>query len=171
MRIAAFTVVFISISQTATGALQGVGKQRLPVYFLLIGGITKIIVNLVCVSIPSINIFGAVYSNLSCYGIAAILDTIALVVVTKTKLPVWDVFVKPIFASAIMGGFAYVTYHAFGYLFDLHRYLFSAIACVVAILIAIVVYFVLILALKVFSRDELALVPGGRKLMRFFNKN
>ena len=70
-----------------------------------------------------------------------------------------------------MGGFAYVTYHAFGYLFDLHRYLFSAIACVVAILIAIVVYFVLILALKVFSRDELALVPGGRKLMRFFNKN
>ena len=171
MRIAAFTVVFISISQTATGALQGVGKQRLPVYFLLIGGITKIIVNLVCVSIPSINIFGAVYSNLSCYGIAAILDTIALVVVTKTKLPVWDVFVKPIFASAIMGGFAYVTYHAFGYLFDLHRYLFSAIACVVAILITIVVYFVLILALKVFSRDELALVPGGRKLMRFFNKN
>ena len=67
-----------------------------------------------------------------------------------------------------MGGFAYVTYRAFGYLFDLNRYLFSAIACVTAILVSIVVYLVLILALKVFTREELALVPGGRKLVRFF---
>lgn len=168
MRIAAFTVVFISLSQTATGALQGVGKHRLPVYFLLIGGLTKIVVNLVCVSIPSVNIYGAVFSNLSCYGIAALLDTIALVVVTKAKLSAFNVFIKPIFASAIMGGFAYVTYRAFGYLFDLNRYLFSAIACVTAILVSIVVYLVLILALKVFTREELALVPGGRKLVRFF---
>ena len=168
MHIAAFTVVFISLSQTATGALQGVGKHRLPVYFLLIGGMTKVVVNIVCVGNPRINIYGAVFSNLSCYGIAALLDTIALVVVTKSRLNVLDTFIKPIFAAAVMGGFAYFVYRGFGLLFDLTRYLYSAVACVVAIVVAIVVDLVLMLALRIFSREELALIPGGRKLMRFY---
>lgn len=168
MRIAAFTVVFISLSQTATGALQGVGKQRLPVYFLLIGGVTKIVVNIVCVSNPRIGIFGAVFSNLSCYGIAALLDVIALVVVSKSRLKVLDVFVKPVFASAVMGGFAYLVYHGFGYLFDTSRYLFSAVACVTAIAVAMIVYVVLMVALRIFNKDEIIFLPGGRKLLRFY---
>ncbi|MBR0081262.1 MAG: polysaccharide biosynthesis protein [Clostridia bacterium] len=168
MHIAAFTVVFISLSQTATGALQGVGRQRLPVYFLLIGGVTKVVVNIVCVSNPRINIYGAVFSNLSCYGIAALLDTIALVVVTKSRLNVLDTFLKPIFAAAVMGGFAYFTYRGIGLILDCSRYLYSALACVAAIVAAILVYLVLMLALRIFSREELALIPGGRKLMRFY---
>ena len=168
MRIAAFTVVFISLSQTATGALQGVGKQRLPVYFLLIGGVTKIVVNIVCVSNPRIGIFGAVFSNLSCYGIAALLDVIALVVVSKSRPKVLDVFVKPVFASAVMGGFAYLVYHGFGYLFDTSRYLFSAVACVTAIAVAMIVYVVLMVALRIFNKDEIVFLPGGRKLLRFY---
>ena len=170
MHIAAFTVVFISLSQTATGALQGVGKHRLPVYFLLIGGITKVVVNIVCVGNPRIGIFGAVFSNLSCYGIAALLDTIMLVVVTKSRLPVLDTFIKPIFASAVMGGFAYLVYHGFGHFFDLGRYLYSAVACVIAIVVAVVVYLVLTVALRIFTREELAFIPGGKKLMRFYRQ-
>ena len=167
MHIAAFTVVFISLSQTATGALQGVGKHRLPVYFLLIGGIMKIVINLVCIPIPEVNILGAVFSNLACYGIAGILDTIVLVKVTNARLSVVNTFIKPILASAIMGGFAWAVYHGLGHVFDLKRYLLSAAACVAAILVAMIVYVVLLLALGIFSREELARIPGGRKLLRF----
>ena len=167
MHIAAFTVIFISLSQTATGALQGVGKQRLPVWFLLIGGIIKIIVNIVCVQIPSINILGAVFSNLSCYGIAAILDTVALVVVTKAKLPVVDTFLKPILAAGVMGACAYLVYAGIGRIVDVNRYLFSAAACVASIAVAVIVYVVMVVVLRLFTREELALIPGGRKLMRF----
>ena len=167
MHVAAFTVVFISLSQTATGALQGVGKHRLPVWFLLIGGVTKVLVNLVCIRVPQINILGAVFSNLACYGIAAILDTVALVRVTGARLPLGNTFLKPAFASAVMGGFAYLTYHGLGRIVNLQRYLFSAAACIVAIVVAIAVYAVLVLALRIFSREELAYIPGGRKLMRF----
>ena len=167
MHVAAFTVVFISLSQTATGALQGVGKHRLPVYFLLIGGITKIVINLLCIRIPEVNILGAVFSNLACYGIAGILDTIVLVKVTNARLSVVNTFIKPILASAIMGGFAWAVYHGFGHAFDLKRYLLSAVACVAAILVAMIVYVVLLLALGIFSREELTRIPGGRKLLRF----
>lgn len=166
MRVAAFTVVFISLSQAATGALQGVGKQRLPVYFLLIGGVVKVLVNLLCIRIPEINIFGAVFSNLACYGIAAILDTIALIKVTGMRLPVWDTFLKPALASATMGAAALAVYRVLGLVLDLHRYLHSALACVIAILFAIVLYAALVFVLKLFSREEMAYLPGGKKLLR-----
>lgn len=171
MQVAAFTVVFISLVQTATGALQGVGKHRLPVYFLLIGGVTKVVVNLVCIRIPSINIFGAVYSNLACFGIAGILDTIALLVVTKAKLSVVDTFLKPILASATMGCLAYSTYQLLRMIpfFD-SRILTRSIATVIAVLVGVAAYAVLMLALHMFTKEELQYIPGGRKLARFARK-
>ncbi len=167
MHIAAFTVVFISLSQTVTGALQGVGRHRLPVYFLALGGLTKVIVNIVYVSNPRIGIYGAVFSNLACYGVAAILDTIALVVVTKGKLPFLDTFLKPALASALMGGAAWGVYHLLGMVLDMRRYLFSTAACILAIIVAIVFYLVLVLRLRVFTKDELTRIPGGKRLIRY----
>ena len=38
---------------------------------------------------------------------------------------------------------------------------------IAAIAVAIVVYVIMIIVLRLFNRDELALIPGGRKLMRF----
>lgn len=168
MHVAAFTVVFISLSQTATGALQGVGKQRLPVYFLLIGGLTKILINIICIRIPGINVLGAVFSNLACYGIAGILDTVALLFVTRTKLSVKDTFVKPAFASAVMGAAAWGIYTGAGRILNLHRYIYSAAVCVISVVAAIVIYIVMLLVLRVFSAEELTHVPGGRKLLRFY---
>ncbi len=167
MHVAAFTVVFISLSQTSTGALQGIGKQRIPVYFLLIGGITKVIVNLVFIRIPAVGIFGAVFSNLACYGIAGILDTIVLIRVTRAKLSVIDTFIKPVAASAIMGAVAWGVYRGIGCFLNPERYLYSAAACVIAVMAAVVVYLMLVLVLKMFSREELLRIPGGRKLLRF----
>lgn len=167
MHIAAFTVVFISLVQTATGALQGAGKHRLPVYFLLIGGISKVVVNLICIPMPKINILGAVLSNLTCYGIAGILDTVVLLRVTQTRLRVVDTFIKPILASAVMGGAAYGTYWLLTRIHALSSGRMAALATVAAILAAVVVYLVMTLVLAMFTKDELVYIPGGRKLARF----
>ncbi len=167
MHIAAFTVVFISLSQTATGALQGIGRQRIPLYFLLIGGIIKIIVNLVFIRMPDIGIYGAVFSNMACYGIAGILDTVVLIRVTQARLPFMETFLKPVAASAAMGAVAWGIYRGIGLFLNTDRYLYSSAACIIAVLAAIITYIVLILVLKVFSKDELMRIPGGRKLLHF----
>lgn len=167
MHIAAFTVIFISLSQTATGALQGIGRQRIPVYFLLIGGVTKILVNIVFIQNPKFGIYGAVFSNLACYGIAGILDTVVLLKVTGSRLSFVDAFMKPVLASAIMGAAAWGVYQGLGLVLNLHRYLYSAAACIIAIVFAIIVYIILVLVLRVFSKEELTHIPGGRKLKRF----
>ena len=167
MHIAAFTVVFISLVQTATGALQGAGRHRLPVWFLLIGGVTKVLVNIICIPIPRINILGAVFSNLACFGIAGILDTVALLRVTGAKMNLLDTFVKPAFASAVMGAGAWSVHRLLSRIPFFADGRMSAIATVLAVLVAVVIYAVLTLVLGMFTKDELPYIPGGRKLARF----
>lgn len=167
MHVAAFTVIFISLVQTATGALQGAGRHRLPMWFLLIGGLTKIAVNFIFIPMKEINILGAVFSNLACYGIAGILDTAALLKVTKAKLNVLDTFIKPALASALMGGAALGLYTLLmrTSLFGTGR--MTMIPTVLAVLAAVAVYAVFTLLFGMFTREELAYIPGGRKLARF----
>ncbi len=167
MHVAAFTVVFISLVQTATGALQGAGKHWLPMIFLLIGGVTKVVVNVIFIPMQNVNIFGAVYSNLACFGVAGILDTIALLVVTKAKLNVLDTFLKPILASALMGGAAWGVQKLLSGLSAFQGSVMSRVATLLAILVAVVVYAVLTLLFAMFTKEELTYIPGGRKLARF----
>lgn len=167
MHVAAFTVIFISLVQTATGALQGAGRHWLPMIFLLIGGVTKIIVNLIFIPMREINILGAVFSNLACFGIAGILDTIALLRVTKAKLNVLDTFLKPMAASALMGGAAWSVQWLLSRLSIFQGSVTSRIATLLAILVAVAVYAVCTMLFAMFTREELAYIPGGRKLARF----
>lgn len=167
MHVAAFTVVFISLVQTATGALQGAGKHWLPMIFLLIGGVTKVVVNLIFIPMQNVNIFGAVFSNLACFGVAGILDTIALLVVTKAKLNVLDTFLKPILASALMGGAAWGVHWLLTRLAIFQSGILSRLATLVAILVAVAVYAVFTLLFAMFTKEELTYIPGGRKLARF----
>ena len=135
--------------------------------FLLIGGITKIAVNLIFIPMPEINILGAVLSNLACYGVAGILDTIALLHVTKAKLSVVNTFLKPAFAAAVMGGAAWGVQYLLSRVGFLKTGLPSRIVTIIAILVAVAVYAVLTLLLGMFTKEELAYIPGGRKLARF----
>ena len=167
MHVAAFTVIFISLVQTATGALQGAGKHRLPMYFLLIGGLTKIAVNFIFIPMKEINILGAVFSNLACYGIAGILDTVALLRVTKAKLNVLNTFIKPSLASAVMGGAAWGVLYLLSQLPLFRSGKMASVATIFAIIAAVVVYGGMTLILGMFTREELAYIPGGRKLARF----
>ncbi len=167
MRVAAFTVVFISLVQTATGALQGAGRHRLPMYFLLIGGLTKVAVNFIFIPMEKVNILGAVISNLACFGIAGILDTIALLRITKAKINILDTFVKPTLASALMSGAAWGTNALLSRLSLFQSGIMARIPAVIAILVAIVVYLLFMVLFAIFTKDELAYIPGGRKLARF----
>ncbi len=167
MNVAAYTVVFISLVQTATGALQGAGKHRLPMWFLLIGGVTKVAVNFIFIPMKEINILGAVFSNLACFGVAGILDTVALLKVTKAKLNVLDTFLKPAIASALMGAAAWGVQKLLSGIGIFQGNWMSRLATILAIIAAFAVYMFLMLLFGMFTKEELTYIPGGRKLARF----
>lgn len=164
MQVAAWTVIFISLVQTTTGALQGIGKQRWPVLFLLVGGVLKVISNRILLSIPALNILGASFSNIVCYGAAGILDTILLIKFTGMKVNWKDTLLKPLYASALMGGAVYLIY---GLFCKIHA---GSLATLGAVFCAILLYVALVLYTRMFTGEELRYIPGGGRLIRLMDK-
>lgn len=160
MHTASIGVIFLSMVQTMTGVLQGMGKQNVPVFNLFLGFLLKVAVLLVLMNIPSVNIQGAAVSTVVCYAFAGIADTVYTARRARLKLPVFDVFLKPLLASLMMGA---AVHFAYGYLAGGGHTTLATLASVCA---GVGVYGILAVLLKMFSYDELALIPGGTKLRR-----
>lgn len=165
MQTACVGVIFLSLVQTVTAMIQGIGKPLVPVINLAFGGILKIIIMLVLVRIPHINIQGAAVSTVACYAAACLLDVIYLVRKTSVKLNVLDVFVKPVFSSVAMGVVVYFLYGSLSAL-ELNKYVSTLGAVGAGVLLYIALFFLL----RMFNEDDLAFIPGGKKLERLFSR-
>ena len=161
MRTSAIGVIFLSLVQTLTGILQGVGKQHVPVINLFIGGAIKIVLMLTLIRNPDIGIQGAAISTTACYIVAGVLDAIYLIRFTKLKLNVLNTFIKPAAASLVMGLAAY-----FSYQLIYAKIASNTIATAGAILIGAVLYFVCILWMRMFTQEDLSFIPGGSILAK-----
>ena len=161
MRTSAIGVIFLSLVQTLTGILQGVGKQHIPVINLFIGGIVKVVLMLTLMHNPNIEIQGAAISTAACYTVAGILDAIYLIRYTKLKLNVLDTFIKPLVAALIMGGAAY-----FSYAFVYSKIHSNAVATAGAIVVGAGLYLICVLWMRMFSEEDLAFIPGGSILAK-----
>jgi len=84
---------------------------------------------------------------------------------TNLKIDKIKFILKPVLASAFMGIIAYITY------IYLATVISSKISTVIALGISVIVYFILIIILKIFSKEELYMLPFGKKLHFFFRKN
>ena len=160
MHTAAIGVVFLSMVQTMTGVLQGMGKQNVPVFNLFIGFLLKVVTLIFLMNLPSVNIQGAAVSTVVCYAFAGIADTIYTARRARLKLPLFDVFGKPLSASLAMGAAVHFAYAA------LAKGGHTTLATLGAVCAGVAVYAVLVALLRMFSYDELALIPGGTKLRR-----
>ncbi len=167
MRTSAIGVIFLSLVQTLTGILQGVGKQHIPVINLFIGGVVKVVLMVTLMKNPNIEIQGAAISTTACYIVAGVLDAIYLIRYTKLRLKVMDTFIKPIVASLLMGSAAYFTY---GFVMDLLSS--NTIATAAGIAVGFGLYMVLTLWMRMFTKNDFSLIPGGRLLARLqYGKN
>jgi len=84
LQISAFSVIFLTLVQSLTAILQGLGKQIIPVRNLAIGALVKVILTYVLTGIKGIGIMGAAFSTVVAFFIAAVLNFVA---VKKHTLP------------------------------------------------------------------------------------
>ena len=164
MRVASITVIFISLVQTMTGALQGMGRQHWPVWSLLVGGVLKVASNFAFLSMPAVNILGASISNVVCYGVAGIIDTVLVLRVTGLRVRAWDMFLKPLFCSLVMGGAVWLAHKG---LYALHP---GTLCTLASVLIGVGVYLLLAIQTRLFSPEELDSIPGGGRFKRFLKR-
>ncbi len=70
LSISAMTIAVFTLVQATSGILQGLYRQRIPMYTLFLGVVVKIAFNYTAVRFPAFNIFGAPWASLACYLIS-----------------------------------------------------------------------------------------------------
>ena len=167
LRLLGLASVFVCIMLLTNGILQAYNRARIPVLTLLVGGVTKITMNYILVGDPDINIKGAPISTLCCYGVIAALNLYFVWKYSPEKPRYFSVLLKPALASAIMGGAVWAV-HGFAdrALSGHSAYGANALATLVSILAGVVVYFILVLALRILQADDVRNVPKGAWLIR-----
>lgn len=165
LQLGTIAIVFITIAQICTGILQGLGKQHLPTIYASIACIVKIMLNMILLSIPAINIHAIIYSTIGCYMIFCFLNLRAVIRLTGVLVDKLDIFVKPALMSLVMG---IVTLG--GYLLLAMVTSSAFVQVLVLIPIAVLVYAVAAIGLRVLTVAELEMIPGGRKIIRILQK-
>ncbi len=164
LQISSWTIIFTILDQTINGALQGYGKLKIPVISLGCGVIAKSILNLILVPIPAIGINGAAIGSVVCHLVAFAIAIVSLMKNIKLDLTFSKFVVKPVIATIMMGICSYYSYLA------LSGIIVKKMATILAIALAVIVYGLAIVALKVFSKEELSLLPAGEKLCKVLTR-
>ena len=161
MRILGVCVGINSLVLIVTAILQAHGYVYLPVLNLAIGGIVKIIVNFVLVGNPKINIVGAPLGTLACYLLISGLDVFAMKRVLRRPPAVLRNVWKSAVAAVLMGAVAWLVNRVLA-----GAGLSAAIRATGSILVAVFVYAVLVLLLKIITKDDCRLLPKGDKIAK-----
>lgn len=164
LQISALTIIFTILDQTINGALQGFGKLMIPTISLATGVFVKFIFNITLIKIPSIGVYGAAWGSVACHLVAFCIAFIMLRKYIKLNLTFSKFVLKPVISTAIMGICSYFTYLA------LKGIIVERLATIIAIMVAVVIYSLAIVALKVFTKDEFKMMPAGDKIVKFLEK-
>ena len=162
MQISAIGVLFLSLVQTLTGVIQGMGKQNVPVLFLLAGGVVKVLSMIILMKYTQLGVLGAAISTVLCYIVAGVGDTVYMVSHADIKLDYFDVFGKPVLSALIMGVCVFFVY---GVIYKMGH---PTIATMGSVIVGVAVYAACLLALRAFNKDDLSFMPGSRKLAKIF---
>ena len=170
LQILGIALVFICLMILTNAILQTYGKEKLPIFTVIAGGITKIVMNYILVGNPDINIHGAPVSTLCCYLVIVGLNLFFVWKYSPEKPRYLQLFAKPILASVLMGGAAWAVYgFAARALAGHSAYLANAAATLCGILAGVAVYAILVIALRILRAEDVRTIPHGEKLIKLLH--
>ena len=161
LQVGSASIIFLSLTQIATGALQGIGKIIIPVGAAVMGALIKIPLNYVLIANPGINVVGAVISTSVCYLLAACINIAAIKHFTDIKIDWFGIFGKPLTASLLMGLACFVSFNV---IYEVTLGI-NAIATVFAIIIGLAIYFLVMVFVNGLKQTDLARIPILRRYL------
>lgn len=102
LQIASISVLFITFIQILTTILQAIDKSKIPIKNLFISCLIKILLTIILVSIPQVNIFGALFASILCYIVACLLDFRAVFKYIGINFYMWREIIYPVLAMVLM---------------------------------------------------------------------
>ena len=170
LRVLGFALIFICIMILTNAILQTYGKERIPIFTVIAGGVTKIVMNYILVGDPRINIHGAPISTLCCYMVIVGLNLFFVWKYSPKKPRYLQLFFKPVVATALMGASAWAV-HGFvdRALRGLGVYTANAAGVMAGIGAGVVVYGILVIALRILRADDVRSIPKGETLIKLLH--
>lgn len=156
-----FSVVFITLYQTSTGILQGLGRTVLPVKNMILGAVIKIVLTWFLTVLPQINIRGAAWATIIGFAIAAILNINKVHKLTGLKFDYGKNIIKPGLAAAVMGGIVYYVYlYTNQFLSAIYTASISnGAATILSIAAGILIYGIMLFITGSVTGEDLKLIP------------
>jgi len=155
LRISSLTIVLFTMVQATSGILQGMGKQKIPMYTLFAGVLMKIALNYTLVRIPGMNIHGAPWASLLCYTVSMVPNLFYVCKYTGYRLDWKGVVLRPMLCTLVMGAAVWALWHfLFGQAADLNRWMLM-LGTALCVLCGVMVYAVLILKTGTVKREDL----------------
>lgn len=158
LQITAFTVFFTVINQTINGALQGMGKVVVPAIAGGIGLIAKLVLNLILVPNPNFGTAGAAFATVMNCIISCGIVFVVLIRNIKLDMSILKYLIKPIIATLMMTVCLLYSYSI------LNNLIGGRIATILALGVAVVIYVLSILILKVLNKEDIYMLPAGEKM-------
>ena len=163
LQIQCWMLIFAVLAQTLYGSLQGIGKLYVPGTCLLIGAAIKYALNVLLIPI-----YGEVIPALTTVIYNGIACTISFILLFRYLKEIPDfkgIFIKPIFATLCMCAGIYIFSMLNNYI-----HLSNAIYTLLAICIAVVIYFIALFGIKTLNDFEIKQLPFGEKISKFVKK-
>lgn len=146
LAVSSLTIVLFTVVQATSSILQGLGKQRIPMYTLVAGVICKIALNYLLVGMPGVGIHGAPIASLVCYTVSLVPNLYYVIKYGKVRFNLMGWLVRPGVATAAMG----LAVWALRELLPSHR-----LITLLQVAVGVAVYAVVALAVKAVTKDDL----------------
>lgn len=165
LAISAFTVIFTSLAQTINGALQGLGKIKVPAIALGCGVFVKFIANLLLIPIEGIYENGAAIGSVLCHMVSFTIVYRVLKRTIQLDFSVSGLIVKPLVVTVMMSVISYAIYQG-----SLILGMSGTVATIIGIAMAVIVYAIFVILFKILSKEDIEMLPNGEKMYRILQK-
>lgn len=157
----AVAVIFFILSTMTSAVLQGLNRMRDPVIHSAISLAIHVVLVFVLLKFTGLGIYSLIIGNVTFPLVICIMNWISVKKRLTYKQEVMKTFVIPLVCSVVMGAAAWGSHWL------VNTYLHSnLLGVLVAMIVAVIVYFVLILLCKCFNEEEFTELPMGKTLLR-----
>ena len=158
LKLCSLSIVFVAVTQTIGGVLQGLKKVKESVIAIGIGVIVKLVLNSILLQIPSLNINGAIIATIISHITTFGISMHYLKKYIKIKFAVKKFIIKPVISTIVMIWSAYEIY------FNFEIFTSQNIRLIISLITGVVLYIISIIMLKILSKEEIYMLPYGNKI-------
>lgn len=162
LRLGSVAIVLYSLSTVSTSILQGINRLRVPVINSAISLGIHVIMLYLLLNYTSLSGYALVIANVTFALVVCVLNWLSLEKYLNYKQEILKTFVIPFVSAGLMGVAVYFIH------FGLHKWTGSnTFATLVSLVVAVVIYFTLLIFMKGVEEEELENLPKGDLIIRF----